>query len=274
MSALVFALFFVGVAGSFSVPAQAAPLQGMYDGCNIGSSGCLAHLDKMGSGGFRVVLDYGSGSSGNSPEQMRKYLDRAQENGIRVIWDFNELAGRSDAPDTVSAVVDAVKGHPATWGYCIGDEASSGKAGSIKEMYNAIKSSDHSHPVFVMGSYNVQSLTSFVGSADFIGVYLYPIGESTDSRQMVSQVGNLAADLKQFAASHGKRSIMALQAFNWADQSGAPDWSAKRWPTRDEMREMRNEALAANPDIILWFSYWHAASGSHWNDLVWAANGR
>lgn len=279
MSAVVkvcFTLFLaVSAVMCLPLPAGASPLQGLYDSCNVGSGSCLAHLDKMGDGGFNLVLDYNSGSSGNSAAEMRAYLDRAQKNGIQVIWDFNELAGKPNAADTVAGVVGAIKDHPALWGYCIGDETSSNKAASVREMSDAIKAVDSSHRIFIMGGYNTESLTTFANYADVLGLYTYPIGENEDSENMVAEVGSVAKELKQFNSARGKKTIMALQAFNWANQGGAPDWSNKRWPTRTEVRQMHDQALASDPIAILWFSYGHAAGESnHWNDLIWAANGK
>lgn len=252
----------------------ALPLQGVYDYGDIGSPACLFHLDQIGRAGFDLVLCYTSGSSGSSPEQQRAYLDRAEANGLQVIWDFNELVGDDSAPTTAAAVAIAVKDHPATWGYYVGDENGPDQADAVREMADAIHAADPLHPRLFVGNYSSNELVSFVDSAEYLGLDVYPIGQSDNSQAMVSQAGYIATDLRRFNAYHRKRSVLVLQAFNWVEDRRAPvNWKHQRWPSCDEMRSMRDLAIEqGQPEIILWFSYHHLQKDPcHWDSLVRAA---
>lgn len=263
-----------GIADGYSLPKQ-----GLYDDCDLSSPDCLTHLDHMGKygAGFELVLNYGSGSSNKTAAQYQAYLDCAQKNGIQVIWDFNDLFNRTDGPETAAAVVREVKDHPATWGYYIGDENTAEQAAAVANLTVAIKAADPDHPCLFVGMQTTDNLDAFSGAADYLGLDIYPIGDGRESSAMVSEVGNTATALREYNALRSKKTVLVLQAFNWANDSAAPDWPDCRWPTRDEMRQMRDMAIQeGNPDIILWFAYYHAGAAGeedHWNDLVWAAYG-
>lgn len=261
--------FFVG-AGA------AAPLQGMYDYGDIGSPAMLEHLDEMGAAGFQLVVPYTSGSTEKGAAECEAYLDRAQQNGMQVVWDFNELVGLPDAAERAAATVELVKDHPATWGYYVGDENSPQDSASYLAMARAIQKADPGHPRIYVDSYSSDKLVPFAAGAEYLGLDVYPIGQSRDSAAMVAEVGEVARELKRFNGQKGKRTVMVLQAFDWADDKNAPAWKHKRSPTRQEMRQMRDEAQAADPDIVLWFSYYYARQSSaphFWKDVAWAATG-
>lgn len=251
------------------------PLQGLYDYCDLSSPECLDRLDKMSEAGFEIVLVYASGSSGKDIEEMLAYLDRAEQNKMKVIWDFNELVGRDDASEVAIRVVQTIKDHPALWGYCVGDENDASQAEEVRRLSDAIFFADSDHPRIFVGNYDSQNLVPFIDCAEVLGLDVYPIGSSEDSLKMVGEVGLVAEDLRRFNEKNSKRSAMVLQAFNWEDDRDAPDWQYKRWPTRVEMRRMRDQAIRnSDPEIILWFSYYYAAQDEeHWNNLAWAAFG-
>jgi len=251
------------------------PTQGIYDYCDLSSPECLDHLDRISEAGFGLVLIYASGSSGKDKEEMLGYLDRAEQKEMKVIWDFNELVGRDNASKIATQVVLTVKNHPALWGYCVGDENDASQAEEVRKLSDAISVADSDHPRIFVGNYDSHTLEPFVDCAEVLGLDVYPIGSGEDSLKMVGEVGLVAEDLREFNEKNGKRSAMVLQAFNWEDNRDAPDWQHKRWPTRNEMRRMRDQAIRnSNPEIILWFSYYYAAQDEeHWNNLIWAAFG-
>jgi hypothetical protein len=90
--------------------------------------------------------------------------------------------------------------------------------------------------------------------------------------------GFIGRAVRAVANAHQRRSAMVLQAFNWSSYPNAGHWPAPRWPTGEEMRQMRDLAVrTADPSLILWYSFFDihssAAFWSHWRDLVWAAFG-
>jgi hypothetical protein len=231
----------------------------------------------MGEARLDLVLCYTSGSRGNSAAELKAYLDRAEDNRLRVIWDFNELVGRSDASAKAVRVVRIVKDHPATWGYYVGDENIPQQAAQVREMSAAIHATDSRHPRLYVGNYTSEALIPFSDSAEYLGLDVYPIGGSEDTEEMVEEVAMVARDLSAFNARHGKRSVMVLQAFDWTDEprEAPAAWRYKRAPSRLEMRRMRDIAIAdADPEIILWFAYYHLEKDEgFWKDFVWAATG-
>jgi hypothetical protein len=281
VSSLVISFFFLVIAfggsGQPTMEVHRLPLQGIYEYCSLSSPESLKHLDRMGESGFKLVLNYGSGSSNNSEAEYIAYLDRAQKNGIEVIWDFNELAGAANGPAQAAGVVNIVKHHPATWGYCVGDENAETQAKEVLDLSQAIKAADPDHPRLFVGMMSVDTLAPFTDTAEVMGLDVYPIGDCNDSQMMLDEVSGASKELKEFNAENGKRTFVALQAFNWADDKFAPDWSYLRWPTREEMRQMRDLAIKnSDPEMILWFSYYHTGkegAESHWQDLRWAAFG-
>jgi hypothetical protein len=264
--------------------AQAAdtlPPQGFYDYCSdYSSSDCLSHLDKIGSAGFKIVLPYESGTSGQSSAALTAYANRAQQDGIQVIWDFNELIGKSDAANSAVSVVNIVKSFPATWGYYVGDESSPSQEPSIKAMSSAIKTADPNHSSFFVGNYESSAVKPFVNDADVLGLDVYPIGDSNNSSQMISEVGAVTKDLNSYSTANNKKMAMVLQSFSWSQYSSqAPSgWNSNnfRFPTKDEVRQMRNQVLAnSSPAFILWFTYYDLQKSTTltWDDFVAAALG-
>lgn len=270
-------VYFAGEDAAAIPAADKLPLQGVYDYGDISSERCLRNLDRIGEAGFDLVLCYTSASRGNSAAELKGYLSRAQDNELRVIWDFNELVGDPEAPSEAARIVRIVKDHPATWGYYVGDENVPEQAAQMREMSAAIHATDPRHPRLYVGNYTSEALVPFADSAEYLGLDVYPIGRSEDAQEMVAEVGMVARDLRAFNAQRGKRSVMVLQAFDWTDepQEAPAAWRYKRAPTRLEMRQMRDLAIAAgDPEIILWFAYYHLEKdNSFWEDFVWAATG-
>jgi hypothetical protein len=231
----------------------------------------------MGQAGFVLVLNYGSGSSDNAQPAYLAYLDRARQDNIRVIWDFHALAWEAGGAERAAAVVAIVKDHPATWGYYVGDENPANQSQDVLALAEAIKAADPGHPRLYVGERTVDQLALFAPSAEYLGLDVYRIGSSDYSTAMVDEVGTAARALRTFNGERGKRTTMVLQAFNWQDDPSVLDWDYLRWPTREEMRAMRDQAADdSQADMILWFAYYHAGkpgAESHWEDLKWAAFG-
>ncbi len=98
-------------------PIESLPPQGLYDSCAPSDADCLTHLDTLASAGFKLVINYGV--FGYDVADIMSYADYANAVGMKVIWDVRDAA--SD-PYYFREQVNAVKTHPATWGYYIADE--------------------------------------------------------------------------------------------------------------------------------------------------------
>lgn len=107
-----------------SLGAKSLPPQGLYDGCDRLDADCLAHLDKMAKGGFKLVISYGVFD--HEVADILGYADHAAAVGMKVIWDMSSRPYRDGGfdRDYIRERVEAVRTHPATWGYYVADEPS------------------------------------------------------------------------------------------------------------------------------------------------------
>lgn len=286
------------IAAALLAPAGTAhaalPPQGVYDACGPGSDGnaeCVARLDRAAGAGFKLILNYTLwyGTAG----QVREYLDAAHARGLQVIVPFNAKQWRNGADlrrhygrispgcgcsnndGFMRFAVGLVKNHPAVWGHYIGDEVNPNEAHLVATLAARVKALDPAHPTFYISLEDHGSpganLAPFAALADAIGSDSYPIGWGGPPET----VGGIANAVRDLASRHGKGSAFVLQAFSWEmyPSIAAPD---ARWPTVDEMRRMRDSAIAnANPGFLLWYSMHDILESPdperHWADLVAAA---
>jgi hypothetical protein len=104
---------------------------------------------------------------------------------------------------------------------------------------------------FANQAQSTSNLAPFASAADLVGVDYYPIG----TPDTTSGLAPIAADAQDMANRAGKQSAIVLQAFSWGQYPHSA-LITPRWPTADEMRQMRDIALAnSDPNIILWYSY-------------------
>ncbi len=269
--------------------------QGLYESCPPSDSTCLSRLDAMAGAGFKLVVNYEQ-EGGNGAQQIA-YFDHAHSLGMKVIWSFSDpyfidgtdlrsqypaLAAGCSCTDNagfVSYVVNLVKGHPALWGYYVADEPAVADEAAVKAFSNQVRAADPNHPRWIVGNADVTLITPFVNDAEVIGLDIYPIQDQPTSQQSVDEVGQLAQMGQPVATQSGRPWSMVLQAFSWTQYPGAytPPYGA-RWPTRDEMRGMRVQALKdSQPAMLLWFGYFLVETSDdpagHWADLVAAAFG-
>ena len=274
---------------------SSALVQGVYGNCSLASNGdaCIGRLRRIAAGGFKVVLNYAVFDA--SRAQLQRYMNAAAALGIKLIWPMKDspwwgpgsLAGAypklaascgcADNGAFARYVVGLVKSSPSTWAYYLADEQPSNNAPQITAFSRWLHALDPSHPrlAIAVGDDNVaQLLSPYASAADVLGADSYPVGTG----QPVSRVGVIAGDVGAVAAATHRQTAMVLQAFDWADYPNAGPWPAPRWPTRWEMRTMRDLAIRnAHPSLILWYSYFDIRrapnASQRWRDLVWAAFG-
>ncbi len=276
--------------------------QGVYESCAPAERRCLKHLDKIAAGGFTLVVNYAQAFG--TADQLRAYAERADANGIQVIWaisdpiywdgteltsELSELAGSCGARTNDAVIrcyVDTVKNLPATWGYYVGDEVPTADAPKARALAKRVRELDPAHPRLFVGNGNGAVTTElqqtvlgpFTSTSETLGLDIYPIGSSTP----LSTVGEVAATLQELAKAKAKRSALVLQSFSWSQYPDAnpdvcfpfPDCATS--PSRQELREMRNLAIdRGNPELLLWYSYFDIMRSDdprgHWQDLVAAA---
>lgn len=268
------------------------PPQGVYEECppRLGSP-CLTRLRQIADAGFELVLNYNL-LGGNAAEVLA-YAEQAHSLGIEIIWPLNnpvfwdganlrryygELAESCQCSNNagfIHYVVDLAKGAPATWGYYVGDEVPSSQQSRMKPYASLLKRLDPTHRQLFVSSENFSSrgenLAPFADTADVIGADYYPVGDS----QSIAATGVVARSIQAIANQHHKQSMMVLQAFSLGLIKGrtpkcSPLPGCARFPTSDEMRQMRDLVLMnSHPQIILWYSL-HDISRSRDPSLYWA----
>jgi len=275
--------------------------EGLYESCipSNTSANCLARLDQMSAGGFKLVLNYNQMYADAASEIA--YLHRAQADGMKVIFEmgdavfwngtnllthFPKLAATCTRPDGktcqnntdfITFVINLVKNHPALWGYYIADEPGTTDHAKVKTYSDLIHQLDPNHPRLLV---NYQAFSTFADTADVIAGDDYPIGYGGK----VNEIGTLASQVQSAATRYRIRSGMVLQAMSWQEYSlprhCSPYPSCAPFPTLDQMETMLNLALAnSTPRLILWYSYfdtinWGSKNNTtqYWNDVVTAAN--
>src|SRR5262245_37267457 len=130
---------------------------------------CRERLDAIRAAGLRAVLNYGTGTM--TEAQALRYANEAGAAGVRVIW--NPWTG----PATWSGGwIEAVRGHPATWGYYVGDEAAPGsaEAGAVEQL--AARCRKTGKPTLYISRPGRKALRPFVEIASHSGPDCYPVG--------------------------------------------------------------------------------------------------
>jgi hypothetical protein len=272
------------------------PPQGLYEECAPSNQQqCASELAQMGTAGFRLALNYTAWYG--SATDIQAYASAAQAQGIKLIWPLNSLpwhsatslattypalaasCGACTTNDSIRRyAVNLVRSLPATWGYYIGDEEASSVAPAVAALAGTVRAidPDPSHQLLYVGQSNptvATNLEPFMSSANVIGADVYPIGEG----QPTSAVGPIAAKVSQLASAAGKKGAMVLQAFSWTQYPTEIAAINPRWPTETDMHQMLEQAVAANPSMILWYNLSDIQRSDnpaqHWQDLVTAAFG-
>ncbi|MBE5817918.1 MAG: hypothetical protein E7312_02575 [Clostridiales bacterium] len=104
----------------------------------------LGAVDDWADMGLTVTMTSPFGSSDSELDEMVKYLDKAAERGIKLIVNANDLTywamnghGAEKYTEDFNRIYARVKGHPALYGFFIGDEPSTAK--SLESTINGMK---------------------------------------------------------------------------------------------------------------------------------------
>lgn len=200
----------------------------------------IDHLRKIAAAGFNTI--HASFKRVDKFEDYEKFLDEAESSGIHVLTEF-ELVPRVDP----IAVVNKFKDKPVILGWSIADDVDSNKDGfipnQILDLHCKFKMADPAHITYISGS-KEKKISTFVNTADAIGVQAYPVGENLPLdwvKYMISIARN--------AAPKNRLIIGNLQSFKWYHQ-GAPA------PSFDEVRNMTYQAIWAGAKGIIYYTYY------------------
>jgi len=280
------------IAVSAAVPAasQAAlPPQGVYEACYPGmdADGCAARVQKLGSAGFRLVVNYWMLRASSSADVVR-YVDAAHASGVQVIWSLNDWSsqdpngnstlsqyprlaadcGCTNNQGLLDYIVGLAKTQPGTWGYYLSDEPDPSRQAEVTAFAAHVKSLDPGHPRLIVacgvcagGDPTGSRAAPFSGLDAVLGTDIYPVTtQGPDVAFARNQVTAGMHGLQGVADAAGRDSAVVLQAFSW----GFSSWDAGvcgsspancRFPTGAELAAQRDAALAGGrPRMILWYA--------------------
>ncbi len=275
---------------------------GIYESCDlrVTSETCAANLQKMSTGGFKLVINYSQFSEEYNQTDITNYLDAAASVGLKVIlamkeyywWDGTDLRARfsklattcncTDNTGFIRYIVQKFGSHPAVWGYYLGDETEPAQAQAWLPYAQLVHATDPNKPR-LMVHYVQQAccrpvlnldLLAFADGLDVLAQDYYPIGRS-DPPPPASYVGVMAEQVQSAAQKRGKTAGVVLQSYALAQYEPACGTkpACQQLPTYDQLLAMRNAALiAAQPRFIIWYSFFDIMRSDnpvqHWNDLV------
>jgi hypothetical protein len=298
VAAVAASTLFAAPAGAAMPAALPLPPQGIYEQCGptadaqgVLTGPCVERLDRIAHNGFSVVLNYMLWMA--PVPAIRAYLDAAQQRGLRVIVPMNHPAWRgtldalltaypllgacacTTSEDFTRRAIGLIRDHPAIWGYYIADEARADAIDAVGSLSRLVAAIDPSRPRMVVGlgtdSTLAQGVAPYAQDAEYNGIDYYPVGAGGSPQT----AGRIARDLAHVATASHAHTVVVLQAFSWHRYPQYRD-SVEQWPTRDEMRTMRDRVLsAARPDLMLWYSVQDLEAAAQpqerWADLQAAA---
>jgi hypothetical protein len=274
---LVLALLGLGLVlgGCTGAPPGMNPIPtGVYDSDSCtDQTRCQARLNQIRTDGFDVVLNYATGGMDNATRA--RYADDAKAAGLKVVWNMGDKVDVDGLP-SYFATVDS---KPATAGYYLWDEPNGNNLNDVNVRKRYYVSSGTTKPCMIVTRLKWQG--DYATTCQYVGSDDYPYASPFND----PPVGSGAAKAAQTAVLHGTQQLpFVLQAFSWSNQTCDPRWwnGSYRFPTRDEMRGDRDNAMsAANSkgkriDVLFWFSYSCITASDapprFEADVAWAAN--
>jgi len=198
-----------------------------------------SHYPEAASAGINIV----QGNAMTSVEAHLQYLNDAQKNGLMILVPLYvnmKPAGHIDNVETTIDVINAIKDHPALFGYAVMDEpflAAENPERDMRNSYRLIRDLDDNHPV-----YTVEAVAGFYRTCSkYVDVLaIDPYGVATDRNS--SNATMLALE----AVKYQKPVWTLLEAFRHPDG---------HYPTGDEERNMIYQVLIAGSSAIGYYSF-------------------
>jgi hypothetical protein len=189
-----------------------------------------------------------------SLDQNVAYARQAGANGLKVIWAVHIFDGRPHSGYKWKLkLLNRTKDLPQTWGYYVGDEVTTATEAKQMRKLDAGIQARTKKPTLYVSVPEPDKVRPFVGMADVTAVDPYPIGHpaltAAQQQTFVWDTANWAAPMIRQGGHFG----LVLQLFSWA-KYGAPDTG--RWPTPAEVEQMRIQAEAWSPRLILWWNFY------------------
>jgi Beta-galactosidase/beta-glucuronidase len=202
------------------------------------------------------------GAASIDANQIKDYLDKAQENGLKVIVSLYAGMKVKENLEYTRNTVTMLKDHPAVLAWAVMDEP--GQRGDaildeLVEAYRTVRSIDPVHPVYM-----VECIPSFFektgNDTDVLVTDSYPLSKSTSD---ISTVSEYVAGAK--AAVSNKPVWTILQTF-----CVPPNYPYL--PTIDEVRNMAYQAIIEGSQGLGYYSMndpgWSLSDSELWPGLV------
>jgi hypothetical protein len=218
---------------------------------------------EIGESPFNSVLNYGM--YGWKDEELRAFLDTAQQYGVHVIFDVNGLypSGGGTEEEWAQAyqrarnVIAKWKDHPAMMAWYLNDERPKEMVPHLRRFYEVFRDQDPDHPCFIV--HFVTSIFPFYAhTCDIFSADPYPIPSSPVT---------MAAEWTQAAAEamDAQGAVWTVpQAFAWYQMWEPEDpslgTSRARTPTANELRRGRAPTYEESR-CMTWLSLVHGAKG-------------
>ena len=200
---------------------------------------------------------------------LRRALDRLKSKNLRFAcnliasypdlkfilknWDGDRVRGINESVDAIS---DAVKNHPAMMVYYTCDELPAKRGREIEARRMQLHRRDSNHPTLA-AYFQYPDLPYYGNGQDILGLIFYPVvGPKSDNMELI--LSNLDAARRIMADRNGNMSVWAIaQAFNWGTYVKDRKRFEKdyRFPTEAEMTAMGVLAAIEGVKGFLFYSY-------------------
>ena len=201
----------------------------------------------------------------------RHILDYGAERGVKFIVNIKDSYAGSmewhppwivdDATETAWTAerVSALRDHPAVLAWYICDEQEVSMVPRIRARRELVEKLDPKHPVWIV-LYQAPQIRSYMGAFDVIGTDPYPITDLGQYPGRKDGIGRVAEWTRQTREGvFGMRPLWQVpQCFDWAIIGKSEEARMKlpsRPPTREEIRNMTWQSIAAGGDGIVYYAY-------------------
>lgn len=216
---------------------------------NVSPEDLLNNTRGICNGQFNIVIRNVLG-----PTNSLHYLDAAQHCGLKAILYFQStISGGTVYPSRVAALVNAVKNHPALYGYLTVKEPSwvGVNATEIRSLYKAFHAADPNHPVVALFGdiphFGGTSNPYTSGMANIVMVDWYPVetgsGGCSSSGTVYISTGPKWFSTKVYPTVHTKTPGVPIWVMVQTQKNLAPTCHKKQLPSQSRLERQVREAF-------------------------------
>jgi hypothetical protein len=233
---------------------------------NVSPEDLLANTRGICNGQFNIVIRNVLG-----PTNSLRYLDAAQHCGLKAILYFQStVSGGTVYPSRVAALVNAVKNHPALYGYLTVKEPSwvGVNATEIRSLYKAFHAADPNHPVVALFGdiphFGGTSNPYTSGMANIVMVDWYPVETSSSGCASTGTVyipyGPKWFSTKVYPTVHTKTPGVPIWVMVQTQKNLAPTCHKKQLPSQSRLeRQVREAFVYAHAQGIAFHTFQNTA---------------